>query len=129
MKPNPTFIGGDAVVITLFVLLGLSSHEGIDLTGWARNAVPLTISWLVVGGALGVFRREIAGNLTPIIQRVAIAWPIAAVIGLVARYLVVGHGLEISFIIVTIFTNLVILLAWRTAYVLVLRTRRQEASS
>ena len=129
MKPNPTFIGGDAVVITLFVLLGLSSHEGIDLTGWARNAVPLTISWLVVGGALGVFRREIAGNLTPIIQRVAIAWPIAAVIGLVARYLVVGHGLEISFIIVTIFTNLVILLAWRTAYVLVLRTKRQEASS
>jgi hypothetical protein len=84
---------------------------------------------LVVGGALGVFRREIAGNLTPIIQRVAIAWPIAAVIGLVARNLVVGHGLEISFIIVTIFTNLVILLAWRTAYALVLRTKRQEASS
>ena len=129
MKPNPTFIGGDAVAITLFVLLGLSSHEGIDLTGWARNAVPLTISWLVVGSALGVFRRENASNLTPIIQRVAIAWPIAAVIGLVARYLVVGHGLEFSFIIVTIFTNLVILLAWRTAYAVVLRNKRQEASS
>ena len=129
MKPQRTLIGGDVVAITLFVLLGLSSHEGIDLTGWARNAIPLTLSWLVVGGALGVFRREIASNLTTIIQRVAIAWPIAAVIGVVARYLVVGHGLEISFVIVTILTNLVILLAWRTAYALALRNKRQEASS
>jgi FlaA1/EpsC-like NDP-sugar epimerase len=129
MKPNPTLIGGDAIAITLFVLLGLSSHEGIDVTGWARNAIPLTLSWLVVGGALGVFRREVASNLTTVLQRVAIAWPIAAVIGVVARYMVVGHGLEISFIIVTILTNLVILLAWRTAYALARRTKRQEASS
>ncbi len=129
MKPNPTLIGGDAIAITLFVLLGLSSHEGIDVTGWARNAIPLTLSWLVVGGALGVFRREVASNLTTVLQRVAIVWPIAAVIGVVARYMVVGHGLEISFIIVTILTNLVILLAWRTAYALARRTKRQEASS
>jgi hypothetical protein len=129
MKPNPTLIGGDAIAITLFVLLGLSSHEGIELTGWARNAIPLTISWLVVGGALGAFRPEVAGNLTAIIQRVVIAWPIAAIIGLIARYIVIGHGLEVSFIIVTMLTNLVILLAWRTAYALALRTKRQEASS
>lgn len=128
-KQLSVLIGGDAVVITLFVLLGLSSHEGIELSGWARNAVPLTISWIVVGSALGVFRREVASSLTTVLQRVAIGWPIAAVIGLVTRYLVVGHGLEISFVIVTILTNLVMLLAWRTGYVLMLCTKRGEASS
>jgi hypothetical protein len=133
MKPSPkqftTLIGGDAVVITLFVLLGVSSHDGISLEGWARNAVPLTAAWLVIGGALGVYRTEVAGNLTTILQRTALAWPIAAIIGLVARYLVIGHGLEASFIIVTILINLVMLLLWRTAYAFALRTKRGEASS
>ena len=133
MKPSPkqftTLIGGDAVVITLFVLLGVSSHDGISLEGWARNAVPLTAAWLVIGGALGVYRTEVAGNLTTILQRTALAWPIAAIIGLVARYLVIGHGLEASFIIVTILINLVMLLLWRTLYAFALRTKRGEASS
>ena len=133
MKPRPkqftTLIGGDAVVITLFVLLGLSSHDGISLEGWARNAVPLTAAWLVIGGALGVYQTEVASNLTTILQRTALAWPIAAIIGLVARYLVTGHGLEASFIIVTVLINLVMLLLWRAAYAFALRTKRGEASS
>jgi len=129
LKPKSTLIGGDAIVITLFVLLGLSSHDGISLEGWARNAVPLTSAWLVIGGALGIYRPEIACNLATILQRTALAWPIAAVIGLVARYFVIGHGLEASFIIVTILINLVMLLLWRAAYALALRTKRGEASS
>ena len=133
MKPSPkqytTLIGGDAIVITLFVLLGLSSHDGISLEGWARDAVPLTAAWLVIGGALGVYRTEIAGNLKTILQRTALAWPIAAIVGLVFRYLVIGHGLEASFVIVTILINLVMLLLWRAAYALALRTKLGEASS
>jgi len=129
MKPKTTLIGGDALVITLFVLVGLNNHEGISLAGWARNAVPLTAAWLVIGGALGVYRTEIAGNLTSILPRTALGWPIAAIIGLVARYLVIGHGLALSFVIVTVLINLVLLLIWRTAYTLALRTRRGEASS
>ena len=122
-------IAGDAIAITCFVLLGLSSHEGIDLTGWARNAIPLTISWLVIGSTLGTFRPEVAISLTTVLQRVAIGWPIAAISGLAARYLVVGHGLGISFVIVTILTNLVMLLAWRAAYALLFYTKREGAGS
>ena len=129
MKPKTILIGGDAIVITLFVLVGLNNHEGISLAGWARNAVPLTAAWLVVGGALGVYRTEIANNLTTILQRTALAWPIAAIVGLVARYLLIGHGLEASFIIVTILINLAMLLLWRAAYAFALRTKRGEASS
>lgn len=129
MRSQRTLIGGDFIVITLFVLLGLSSHDGISLEGWVRNAVPLIAAWLVIGLALGVYRTEIAINLTAVLQRMAIAWPIAAIIGLVARYLVVGHGLELSFIIVTILTNLVMLLAWRTAYIFVFRSKRGGISS
>ena len=129
MRSQRTLIGGDFIVITLFVLLGLSSHDGISLEGWVRNAVPLIAAWLVIGLALGIYRTEIAINLTAVLQRMAIAWPIAAIIGLVARYLVVGHGLELSFIIVTILTNLVMLLAWRTAYTFVFRSKRGGVSS
>ena len=129
MKPRTTLILGDAVVITLFVLLGLQSHEGVSLAGWARNAVPLTAAWLVVGGVFGVFRPEVASSLVVALQRTVLAWPLAAVVGLGARYLVIGHGLEASFIIVTILINLVMLLLWRAAYALALRTKRGEASS
>ena len=129
MRPQPTLIGGDFIVITLFVILGLSSHDGISLEGWTRNAVPLIGAWLVIGLQLGVYRTEIAINLRAVLQRVAIAWPIAAITGLVTRYLVVGHGLELSFIIVTILTNLVMLLAWRTAYSFAFRSKRGGAIS
>ena len=128
MNPRVTLIVGDAIVISLFVLLGLNNHEGISLAGWARNAVPLTIAWLVIGGALGVFRPQIAGSMTTILPRIALAWPVAAMIGLVTRYLILGHGLAVSFVIVTVLTNLVMLLIWRTAYTLALRTKRGEAS-
>ena len=129
MRPQRTLIGGDFIVITLFVILGLSSHDGISLEGWTRNTVPLIGAWLVIGLPLGVYRTEIAINLTAVLQRMAIAWPIAAIIGLVARYLVVGHGLELSFIIVTILTNLVMLLAWRTVYSFAFRSKRGGGSS
>lgn len=129
MKPRAALVTGDAIVISLFVLLGLSNHEGITLAGWARNVVPLTAAWLVIGGALGVFRPEVASSLTLIWQRTALAWPIAAVVGLVARYLVLGHGLALSFVIVTLLTNLVMLLVWRTAFAVSRRAVRQEGSS
>ena len=119
MRSQWILIGGDVFVITLFVILGLNSHGGISLEGWTRNAAPLTASWLVIGLALGAYRTEIATNLTAILPRVAIAWPIAAITGLVVRYLVVDHGLEFSFIIVTVLINLVMLLAWRSAYTFV----------
>ena len=121
MKSQRVLIVGDFFVITLFVILGLNSHGGISLEGWARNAVPLTTAWLVIGLALGVYRTEIASNLTTTLQRVSIAWPIAAVTGLFARYIMLGHGLEFSFIIVTFLINLVMLLAWRSAYIFVFR--------
>ena len=129
MRSQRTLIGGDFIVITLFVILGLSSHDGISLEGWARNALPLIAAWLVIGLPLGVYQTEIAINLRAVLQRVAIAWPIAAMTGLVTRYLVVGHGLELSFIIATILTNLVMLLAWRTAYSIAFRSKRGGASS
>ena len=129
MKPRAALVVGDAAVISLFVLLGLSSHEGISLAGWARNAVPLTAAWLVIGGALGVFRPEVASSLTSTLQRTALAWPIAAVVGLVARYLVLGHGLAASFVVVTLLTNLAMLLVWRTAFAVSRRALRQGVSS
>ena len=129
MRPQRNLIVGDFIVITLFVILGLSSHDGISFEGWARNAVPLTAAWLVIGLASGVYRTESAINLASVLQRVAIAWPIAAITGLVARYIVVGHGLELSFIIVTILTNLVMLLAWRTAYIFIFRYKHGGISS
>ena len=129
MKPRTALIIGDAVVITFFVLVGLNNHEGVSLTGWARNAIPFTTSWLVVGSVLGVFRPKIAGSLTSILPRIVLAWPIAAMIGLVARYLILGHGLEVSFIVVTIVTNLVLLLIVRTVYALTRRAAREEANS
>ena len=129
MRSQWILICGDVFVITLFVILGLNSHGGISLEGWARNAAPLTASWLVIGLALGAYRTEIATNLTAILPRVAIAWPIAAITGLVVRYLVVDHGLEFSFIIVTVLINLVMLLAWRSAYTFVFPSKHLGSHS
>lgn len=129
MRSQWILIGGDFFVITLFVIVGLNSHGGISLEGWTRNAAPLTASWLVIGLALGAYRTEIATNLTAILPRVAIAWPIAAITGLVARYLVVDHGLEFSFIIVTVLINLVMLLAWRSAYTFVFPSKQLGSNS
>ena len=111
-------VGGEAGGMNRVWLRVPSSNDGISWDGGARDAVPLDAGWWGSGGALGVYRTEIEGNLKTILQRTALAWPIAAIVGLVFRYLVIGHGLEASFVIVTILINLVMLLLWRAAYAL-----------
>ena len=129
MRSRRILIGGDFIVITLFVILGISSHEGISLEGWTRNAVPLTAAWLVIGLMLGVYQTKIAMNLAVILRRVAIAWPLAAITGLLVRYFMAGHGLEPSFIFITIITNLVMLLTWRMVYIYVFGSKHRRVSS
>jgi hypothetical protein len=74
----------DLLALVSFVLVGLGSHHevtGIDL--FARNAIPLALSWCVVAWVLRTYRQP---GLAPLMR----TWLVAVPVALVARSAWVG---------------------------------------
>jgi hypothetical protein len=115
-------VGVDLLALVTFVLVGLGSHHevaGIDL--FARNAIPLTVSWCVVAAVLRTYRRP---GLAPMLR----TWLVAVPIALVARSVWVGSptgGEFLVFLGVGMSFTLLFLLAGRGLVAVVARGRKR----
>lgn len=105
----------DLTFIGLFVLAGQKQH-GVLITGsgWLQAAAPFWVAWLLVGLLAGAFRPESLSSPVAALKKVLLAWLPAALVGLWLRSLLVGGPIQIPFAAVVIFTNLAVLMAWRT---------------
>lgn len=104
---------GDLAALTAFGLLGLASHEkSLSLETVARSLLIFLISWLIVGGAAGVFVRRTPEDWV----RLATAWLVAGTAALSARALVFDRSLLSAFFVVALAGNGLFLFAWRWAY-------------
>jgi hypothetical protein len=116
-------LGVDLAALLVFVLVGLRSHHevsGVDL--FARNAVPLLVSWCLTAGVLGTYARP---GLAPVIRN----WVVAVPVALVARSVWVGSptgGEFVVFLMVGMTFTLLFLLIGRGLIAVVAR-RRQRA--
>jgi hypothetical protein len=101
-------VAADVVALLLFTTVGLLSH-GFEPAGYARDFLPLVAAWLVVGFAVGLYRRPSRGRL-------AATWLVAVPAGWLVRALVLGRTLdggELAFLGITFAFTLVFVAAVR----------------
>jgi hypothetical protein len=127
---NVVLAAGDLVALLAFVLVGQADHNTIDtanpLLGALPNVVPLAGTWLVVAALLRAFPRgSQPPKLPAFLGRSALAWVIAAPIGLALRMLWLDRGgIPLPFLLVTLAAGGLFLLGWRLVFWL-LFLRRQ----
>ena len=132
MKRYANFIlaAGDLAALLAFVLVGQADHSTINtanpLLGALPNAVPLAGTWLIVAALLRAFPKgSQPPRLPAFLGRSALAWVIAAPIGLVIRMLWLDRGgIPIPFLLVTLAAGGLFLLGWRLVFWLIFLRRR-----
>lgn len=101
-----TFIG-DLVVLMLFAVVGLKSHQqAISLTGILTNAGPIIGVWLGLSLLTKIYQRASW-------QMLAIHWFAAVTCGVLLRFLIVGRPFSPVFWLITLGFTGVLLLLWR----------------
>lgn len=109
---------GDVVSFLVFAAIGRSSHG--EAAGFAalfevaKTAAPFLLGWLVVAPWTGVYRLSAEQKLAAWSQRTAITWLLAWPLALALRALFLQRAIPISFAIVTLITNAILLVGWRT---------------
>ncbi len=127
---NVLLAAGDLLALLAFVLVGQSDHQTINasnpLLGALPNLAPLAAAWLVIAVLLRAFPR--GGQAAPLagfLGRSALAWLIAAPVGLVLRMLWLDRGgIPMPFLLVTLAAGGLFLLGWRLVFWLLFLRRR-----
>ncbi len=116
---------GDILVFLIFAAIGRRSHsEAGNVFGVAITALPFAAGWFLVSPFVGAFKRDIERtpgkmSLTTLLSWFA-AWPVA----LLLRGIFVDKGVPpLSFALVTLITNMILLQAWRVPFALFFRKK------
>lgn len=127
MKSSPLWktvvlITGDILAIMLFVLIGKREHQlDASFVDSLITAAPFVIAWLLVGGTTGVFNAEAYSRLGKTVVYITLIWLVAGSLGLALRAFIFQEGVSMPFIIVTLVSNLILLLLWRVIALFALR--------
>jgi len=114
-------LAGDLVCFFMFAVLGLRSHEdGVTLGGVLRAAAPFQAGWLFVNLLLA---KPGAGSDA---RQAVRTWVPAWAIGLVLRTLLFDRTFAVTFAIVALLVNGVLLMVWRSFWKLVVLPAREE---
>ncbi len=124
-------VTGDVICFLIFAALGRSSHG--EASGFAAvpqiitTALPFIAGWFMVSPFAGAFRRKIMAQPKAMAIRTALAWLLAWPVAMLLRGIFVDHGLPpLSFAIIVLLFNMLLLLVWRWPFALnnSLRKRR-----
>lgn len=113
---------GDLAALLAFVLVGQADHRTLSasnpLLGALPNTLSLALPWLALAWPLRAYPR--AGrppSLRSFLGRSALAWVIAAPLGLAIRAVWLGRGgIPIPFLLVTLGAGGLFLLGWRLLF-------------
>lgn len=126
---------GDVAAILTFVAIGRASHHdtaGGRVLGTVRTAAPFLAGWFAASPLLGAYAPAAWSSLRGVIAQIPRAWLAGGLIGLAIRSGLERRVVPISFVGITLVTNLVFLLAWRALFTWVLthlRSRRQPGQT
>jgi hypothetical protein len=120
LRRTGALAAGDIVAFHVVTAIGLLNHgelTGIEaLPNLVEIAVPFAIGWFVVAPFAGAFKAEVSGQPRRMLGRTALAWLIACPIGLLLWSLVRQKSIQPAFAVVTLLTNMVVLLGWRGVF-------------
>lgn len=117
-------IAGDALCFVIFAALGLRSHqEGQGFGDVLLTAYPFALAWFLVAPFLGAYRRR-ATERGPAraLATAELAWLGAYPAALLARWaLGPDHKMPVSFAVVILLANAILLGGWRTLFAFIAR--------
>jgi DUF3054 family protein len=123
---------GDLICFLIFAALGRNTHG--EASGFAAipqiilTALPFAVGWFLVSPFVGAFRHKILAQPRAMVLRTVLAWLLSWPIALLLRGIFVDHGIPpLSFAIVVLLFNTVLLLVWRWPFALNNSIRKRGA--
>ncbi|TMC17755.1 MAG: DUF3054 domain-containing protein [Chloroflexi bacterium] len=126
-----SLILGDALVFLIFAAIGRRSHgeaAGLDsLLQVALTAAPFAAAWFLVSPWFGAFRRTVVTQPKAMVARTALAWLTAWPLAMALRGFVVDRAIPpLTFAVITLVSNTILLLLWRAPLALLVKQRRRS---
>lgn len=114
---------GDVVCFLVFAALGRNTHgEASGLAAIPQiilTALPFATSWFLVSPFVGAFRREVVAQPRAMVIRTALAWLLSWPVAMLLRGIFVDHGVPpLTFALVVLLFNMVLLVIWRWLFAL-----------
>jgi Protein of unknown function (DUF3054) len=114
---------GDLICFLIFAALGRNTHgEASGLAAIPQiiiTALPFAAGWFLVSPFVGAFRHKILTQPRAMVMRTALAWLLAWPFAMLLRGIFVDHGIPpLSFAIVVLLFNMLLLLIWRWPFAL-----------
>lgn len=118
---------GDAIVFVVFAFIGMKSHsENVTASSLFVVAAPFALAWFVVSPFIGAYKRELDANPTVTLRRTAQAWLASWPLALIIRGLIDNQWPPLIFALITLVTNMILLLGWRGSYAWLRRKRKHR---
>lgn len=110
---------GDLLVFLAFVILGGTEHGIIQPEALVRTALPFAATWFVLSPLLGTYRFSMLSNVRSTAWRIPAIWLVCGIIAIVLRAWLTDRTFQLSFAIVAIGVQAVLLLGWRLIFTVV----------
>lgn len=128
-----TLVIGDAIVFLVFASIGQNSHgESLSVSSIIFIALPFALGWFLVAPFVGAFRGDIVSDPRRMTNRTIQAWFLSWPVAMALRWLLVDrtHNTSLisflTFALVVLLVNTVILLLWRWPFAFNNRIRERE---
>ena len=112
---------GDVAVFALFVFAGRAEHGIIQEAAFWRTALPFAAVWFALSPWLGAFRTSTLTSARASAWRIPLIWLLCGVIAVVMRVWLTDRTFQLTFALVAIGVQAVMLVGWRVAFSLVSR--------
>lgn len=113
----PALALGDLISFLVIAALGRASHNmALPVLAVLQTAAPFLLGWLIVAPFLGAYRADLVARPGRMAARTLGVWAVACALGLVLRSWWLQRDIVVAFALVTLATNAVSLVGWRTLY-------------
>ena len=113
MVHTAVVVVGDIAVFLAFVILGRAEHEITLGQALFRTALPFGFVWVVSSPWLGAYRASTLYNLRTMAWKIPLIWLLCGLVALGVRALLTDQSLLLSFSVVSIAVQGVLLISWR----------------
>ncbi len=123
---------GDILCFLIFVALGRNSHG--EASGFGAipqiivTALPFLAGWFLVSPFVGAFRHKVVAQPKTMVIRTALSWLLAWPVAMLFRGIFVDHGVPpLSFALIVLVFNMILLLIWRWPFAFNNSLRKRRA--
>lgn len=109
---------GDGLVFLAFALFGSFEHGATVSDTLYRTAMPFGVVWFLGSPWFGSYRSSTLNHVRTTLWRIPLLWLAFGVVGFFARSILMGQSPVFIFAVIAIGVQGVLLIAWRSMYVL-----------